>query len=67
MEDWEKGLLNKARIVKKHGWGGVEYIITKDGGREQIKCWFTDVRDKGVLQGKSWFTSVIEKLMLQKQ
>ena len=50
MEDWERKLLDKAKEVKKKGWGGIEWIITKNGKREQTKQWFTDVREKSPLQ-----------------
>lgn len=50
MEEWEKDLLNKAKEVKKKGWGGIEWVITKNGGREQIKQWFTSVREESPLQ-----------------
>ncbi|MCK4306654.1 hypothetical protein KAW50_00335 [candidate division WOR-3 bacterium] len=50
MENWQKELLDKAEEVVKHGWGRVEFIVTKNGRRKQYSKTITDVEDEEPLR-----------------
>ena len=50
MENWRKEIMDRAEEVVKHGWGRVEFIVTKDGKRKQYSKTLTDVEEEEHLQ-----------------